>query len=527
MENKFKDFKLSEEVKRALSDIGYEDATEIQSQAIPAIMEGRDLIGQSQTGTGKTASFGLPLIESINPNDRSVQGIILCPTRELAVQVAGELRKYTKYKDSIKMLAIYGGQDITGQIRDLKKGVQIVIGTPGRVMDHMRRRTLKLGSVKMVVLDEADEMLNMGFEEDIETILKDVPESRQTVLFSATMNPRIRNITKKYLKDPVNIKISSRELTVENIDQVLLDMKQGMKNESLTRLIDIHKPQKAIVFCNTKKKVDDLIEYLKRGGYKAEALHGDIKQSQRERIMKKLKQGEFQILVATDVAARGIDIQDLELVVNYDIPQEEEYYVHRIGRTGRNGQKGKAFTFVVGKERNKIYSIQKYANTKIASGKVPTITEVNMARNAEMVQKVQEIIDGNSFANTELFEELLRQNNDIKQVAKAILTLYTNSQRVVAPEPREERRHTEVTPDDRGNIKLFLNLGRKDSLQVKDVIGSMSANTAVSGSEIGKVNILDKFSFVEIPQIYVDEILSGMQGKQIKGRDVNIEIANH
>ena len=314
--------------------------------------------GQSKTGTGKTASYSLPMIEKIDVTNKKVQAIVLCPTRELALQVADEVRKFLKYQEGIKTLAIYGGQSIETQIKMLKRGVQIVIGTPGRILDHMRRKTLKLDKVNMCVLDEADEMLNMGFEEDIEAILKEVPTKRQTVLFSATMNGKILGITKKYLVNPRKVKIPAEELTVNEIEQISISMKEAMKKETLMRLVEVYRPKKAIVFCNTKKRVDDLIEVLKQNNYKAEALHGDIKQSTRERIMKRMRNGEFQILVATDVVARGIDIQDVELVLNYDVPQEEEYYVHRIGRTGRNGNTGKAFTFVVGKEKSKLQSIK-------------------------------------------------------------------------------------------------------------------------------------------------------------------------
>lgn len=406
---KFEDLGLSENVLRALDEYGYKEPTPIQVKTIPFIMQGKDVIGQSQTGTGKTASFGLPLIESIDVNLNKVQAIILCPTRELATQVTGELRKFTKYKEGVKVLAVYGGESIERQIKGLKQGVKIVVGTPGRVMDHMRRKTLKLDNVKMCVLDEADEMLNMGFEEDIETILKEVPSERQTVLFSATMNKRILGITKKYLKEPKNIKIKVKELTVDRIEQISLEVKQAMKDDTVMRLIDLNNPTKAVVFCNTKRKVDDLIEKLKSNGYKAESLHGDIKQAQRDRIMKRFKTGEFQILVATDVVARGIDVDELELVINYDIPQEEEYYVHRIGRTGRNGNIGKAYTFVVGKEKSKIYSIQKYANTKILSGKIPTIEQINKVKNQKMIDDIQEIIDKNKNEESEINDEILEK----------------------------------------------------------------------------------------------------------------------
>lgn len=432
----FHELDLNEKTKKALEYIGYVNPTPIQEKAIPIILEGKDLIGQSKTGTGKTASYSLPMIEKIEKTNKEVQAIVLCPTRELAVQVADEVRKFLKYQEGIKTLAIYGGQSIESQIKMLKKGVQIVIGTPGRVMDHMRRKTLKLDQVKMCVLDEADEMLNMGFEEDIETILKDVPLKRQTVLFSATMNPKIMKITKKYLKEPKKVKIQAEELTVNEIEQISIAIKEAMKSETLMRLIEVYQPQKAIVFCNTKKRVDDLIETLKKNHIKAEALHGDIKQSTRERIMKKMRNGEFQVLVATDVVARGIDIQDVEFVLNYDVPQEEEYYVHRIGRTGRNGNKGKAFTFVVGKEKSKLQSIKKYTNAKIKEGTIPTIAQINKIRNQKAIQKVQEVIDKKEFWGEELLQELL-QKNTIEEVSKALIT-------ILYGKPKEEKQN-EIT----------------------------------------------------------------------------------
>lgn len=515
----FKELPLNEKTKKALKDAGYVSPTPIQEQAIPVILEGKDFIGQSKTGTGKTASYSLPMIEGIDASNKKVQAIVLCPTRELAVQVADETRKFLKYQEGIKTIAIYGGQSIETQIKMLKKGVQIVIGTPGRVMDHMRRKTLKLDNVKMCVLDEADEMLNMGFEEDIETILKDVPEERQTVLFSATMNKRIMGITKKYLKNPKKVKIQAEELTVNEIEQISISIKEAMKSETLMRLIQVYQPQKAIVFCNTKKRVDDLIEVLKQNHFKAEALHGDIKQNMRERIMKRMRNGEFQILVATDVVARGIDIQDVEFVLNYDVPQEEEYYVHRIGRTGRNGNTGKAITFVVGKEKSKLQSIKKYSNAKIKEGKIPTLAEINKIKNKVAIQNIQKVIDEKEFANEDLLNQLL-ENNKIDEVAKALITLLYGK-------PKEEKNEITIKTKKGENVKLFFNLGRKDKMKVKDFVGSIAANCGIQGTDIGKINILDKFSFVEVPGELVEDVINGMKGKQIKGRDCNVEIAEH
>jgi ATP-dependent RNA helicase DeaD len=518
---KFEEMELLENVKKALNDYGYIEPTEIQIKSIPYILEGRDLIGQSQTGTGKTAAYGLPMIQKIDSNSKKIQSLVLCPTRELAVQITEELRKFLKYQENIRCLSIYGGQSIERQIMSLKGGVQIIVGTPGRIMDHMRRKTIKLDNIKMVVLDEADEMLDMGFEEDMETILKDVPKDRQTVLFSATMNKRILEITKKYLVNPEKIKIKTQELTVEKTKQIAIEIKSKMKDEITMRLIDTLEPKKTIIFCNTKKKVDDLIENLKAKGYKAEALHGDIKQIQRDRIMKNLKSGNINVLVATDVAARGIDVKDLELVINYDIPQEQEYYVHRIGRTGRNGNNGIAYTFYTGKEKYKLKEIEKYANTKIKEGKIPTLEEVQKTKNKKIIDSIQNVINNNKFENVVVIDELLKKNNSMENIAKALVTMLNLNK-----DESEKQQNSEYNADENGNVRLFFNVGKKDKIMVKDIVGSLTANCAISKDDIGRVNLLDKFSFVDISENSVNEVLNGMKGKQIKGRDVNIEVAN-
>ena len=516
---KFEELNISDNVKRALKEIKYNEMTEIQRQAIPYILEGRDVIGQSQTGTGKTASFSLPMIEKIDKESKKIQAIILCPTRELAVQVTHAIRRYLKYEDNIKCMPIYGGESIERQILGLKKGVQIIIGTPGRVIDHMRRRTIKLNNVKMVILDEADEMLNMGFEEDIETILKDVPESRQTVLFSATMSKRILDISKKYLNKPKNIKIESEELTVEKIQQEAIEVKAKMKDEAVCRILDVIEPQKAVIFCNTKKKVDTLIEVLKTKGYKAESLHGDIKQSQRERIMKRVRSGDVKVLVATDVAARGIDVKKLELVINYDIPQEMEYYVHRIGRTGRNGSTGIAYTFYTGKEKNRIREIEKYANTTIKEGKIPSLKEVDAVKERKIVDNLEDIIKNKQFKNTEVIENLLNKKYSIEDISKALATLIGENNSNASEE-------LQYTPDENGNVRLFLNVGRKDTVMVKDIVGCFKAHTALTSETIGRINLLDNFSFIDVPAGFVDEVMRSVKGQKIKGKELNIEIAN-
>lgn len=383
---RYEDAGIDSRILRAVKELGFEHMTPIQEQAIPLFMTGRDIIGQAQTGTGKTAAFGIPILQKINPENRSLQAVILCPTRELAMQAADELRKFAKYMNGIKVLPVYGGQEIYKQIKNLKTGVQIVVGTPGRVMDHMRRHTLKMDQVHTVVLDEADEMLNMGFREDIETILKEMPEKRQTGLFSATMPKPILDITKTYQKDAAYVKMTPKEVTIPLIKQAYYQVRKQDKEEVLCRLIDYYMPGRALIFCNTKRMVDELTEHLKGRGYEVEGLHGDLTQGQRDTVMNLFRSGRTNILIATDVAARGIDVSDVEAVYNFDVPEDIEYYVHRIGRTGRAGKTGRSFTLVVGREAYKIRDIERICHTKIRERKVPSAADIT-ARKAEKILK--------------------------------------------------------------------------------------------------------------------------------------------
>ncbi|MFM8830967.1 MAG: DEAD/DEAH box helicase, partial [Spartobacteria bacterium] len=389
----FSDLGLSPEVLKAVGDLGFEEASPIQSAAIPVLLEGHDVVGQSQTGSGKTAAFAIPAIELCVPADRSVQVLIMCPTRELATQVADEVHKLSAHKRGIHAVPIYGGASYERQFFELKKGVQIVIGTPGRIMDHMDRGTLQLGTVKMVVLDEADRMLDMGFREDIEKILSATPDERQTVFFSATVSKPIRDLIERHSNEPKSVKIEQKQLTVPAIEQWYYEVPQRMKFEALLRLIDFHGYKLGIIFCNTQRMVDELADDLIAQGFSADRLHGGIAQAQRTRVMNKFKKAEFEFLVATDVAARGIDVDELELVVNYDLPYDSEDYVHRIGRTGRAGRKGMAVTFVSGRDIYKLQHIERYTRTKILRGKIPTAGEVEERRAEAMVQKVREVLD--------------------------------------------------------------------------------------------------------------------------------------
>ena len=385
---KFDELQLDERILRAVTDMGFEEMSPIQAQAIPVQMEGRDVIGQAQTGTGKTAAFGIPLLQKIDRDSKKLQAIALCPTRELAIQVAEEIRRLAKYMHGIKVLPIYGGQDIVRQIRGLKDGVQIIIGTPGRVMDHMRRKTIRCDHVHTVILDEADEMLNMGFLEDMETILGQLPEDRQTVMFSATMPMAIQEIARKFQKSPVNVKVVKKELTVPKVTQYYYEVKPKTKVEVMCRLLDMYAPKLSVAFCNTKKQVDELVQELQGRGYFAEGLHGDLKQEQRDRVMNSFRNGTTEILVATDVAARGIDVDDVGAVFNYDIPQDDEYYVHRIGRTGRAGKEGIAFSFVVGKEVYKLRDIQRYCKTKIIPQAIPSLDDITSIKADKIMEQV-------------------------------------------------------------------------------------------------------------------------------------------
>lgn len=409
MENKvsYRDSAIDERIIRAVEEMGFETMTPIQEQAIPVMLEGRDLIGQAQTGTGKTAAFGIPIIQKIDPEEKGLQAIILCPTRELAIQAAEEIRRFAKYMHEVKVLPVYGGQDISRQIRALSKGVQVVVGTPGRVMDHMRRHTLKTNKVRIVVLDEADEMLNMGFREDIETILKDMPEERQTALFSATMPRPILEITKEYQKEDAEyIRVTPKEVTIPLIKQAYYQVQRKDKEEVLTRLIDYYHPKRSLIFCNTKRMVDELSEHLKDRGYQAEGLHGDLTQGQRDTVMNLFRGGRMDILIATDVAARGIDVDDVEAVFNYDVPDDIEYYVHRIGRTGRAGKTGRSFTLVVGRELYKIRDIERVCHTKIKERNIPSAADITSVK-AEKV--LGEAIDTIQNKNLDTAMDFLRE----------------------------------------------------------------------------------------------------------------------
>jgi ATP-dependent RNA helicase DeaD len=521
---RFEELPLSPEVQRAIADMGFEEASPIQTQAIPVVLEGRDIIGQAQTGTGKTAAFGIPTIETIDPNDRRVQALILCPTRELAIQVSGEIQKLAKYKTGISVVPIYGGQSYDRQLRALKQGVQIVIGTPGRVMDHINRGTLVLDNVKKIILDEADEMLDMGFREDIEYVLERIPEDRQTIFFSATMSKPIMEMTKRYQTDPVIVKVVHQELTVTNIDQVYFEVRSGAKQEAVSRLLDMYNMKSVIIFCNTKRMVDDLVAGMQARGYFADALHGDLNQNQRSNVMGKFRNGTLEVLVATDVAARGLDVENVEAVINYDLPQDEESYVHRIGRTGRAGKSGKAFSFVGGRtDGYKIKDIMRFTKAKIVLQQIPSLEDVNEIRTTLFFDKVKEVLEkGHLAKHVARIERFVNETDGYTplDVASALLKMSMKEAKV-KEKGAEAEKGLGATKD--GMDRLFITIGKKDQVHPKDLIDLLAQNASIPAGRVGDIDLYDKFSFVEVPSEYTAEIVANLGRIEYQGRSVVVE----
>ncbi len=554
---RFDELQLDERILRAVTDMGFEATTPIQAQAIPVQLEGRDVIGQAQTGTGKTAAFGIPLLQKINPKSRKLQAIALCPTRELAIQVAEEVRRLAQHMKGIKVLPIYGGQDIVRQIRGLREGVQIVIGTPGRVMDHMRRETMKCDNVQTVILDEADEMLNMGFLEDMETILTQLPEDRQTVMFSATMPMAIQEIARKFQQNPVNVKVVKKELTVPKVTQYYYEVKPKTKVEVMCRLLDMYAPKLSVAFCNTKKQVDELVQELQGRGYFAEGLHGDLKQEQRDRVMNSFRNGATEILVATDVAARGIDVDDVGAVFNYDIPQDDEYYVHRIGRTGRAGKGGIAFSFVVGKEVYKLRDIQRYCKTRIIPQAIPSLDDITAIKAEKIMEQVKEVLSETDLSSMVhiIEQKLMEEDYTSLDVAAALLKLSMGEENEdIAESGRLARSLDELDRyawDGRDNgrnsrgrkgrgtkgvkngregrgdmVRLFVNIGKNQNVKPGDILGAIAGESGIPGRMVGSIDMYDKYTFVEVPGENADVVMKAMKHVKIKGKSIHMEAAN-
>ena len=542
---RFEDLELDAKIMRAITDMGFEAASPIQGQAIPLELQGLDIIGQAQTGTGKTAAFGIPLLQKIDPKNKKPQAIILCPTRELAIQVSEEIRRLAKYMHGVKVLPIYGGQEIGRQIRSLKDGVQVIIGTPGRVMDHMRRKTVKMDQIHTVVLDEADEMLNMGFLEDMETILSALPEERQTLMFSATMPQAIQRIAANFQKDPQIVRVVKKELTVPKVTQYYYEVKPKNKLEVMCRLLDLYDPKLSVVFCNTKKQVDELVQGLQGRGYFAEGLHGDLKQEQRDRVMRAFRTGRTDILVATDVAARGIDVDDVKAVFNYDVPQDDEYYVHRIGRTGRAGREGKAFNLVVGKEVYKLREIQRYCKTRIIPQAIPSLDDVTSIKADKILDQVGEVLQDSDLSKViDIVEKrVLEEDYTTLDLAAALLKMMMGEEGEELLEENRPLRELEDLEDEsrrsrggrngRGSrgrnedvARLFINIGKNQGIRPGDILGAIAGESGMPGRMVGSIDMFDNYTFVEVPREHADVVLQAMRGAKIKGKNVHMEKAN-
>jgi ATP-dependent RNA helicase DeaD len=493
--------------------MGFEEPTQIQKIAIPPVLKGKDIIGVAQTGTGKTAAFGIPIVEK-DARGRSKRpcALVLVPTRELAIQVAQELNQIGANK-GIVSVPIYGGQSIERQIKSLKKGIDVVVGTPGRVLDHMRRKTLVLSEVSTVVLDEADEMLNMGFIEDMQTILGETPAGRQTLLFSATMPEQIVRISKQYMTTPKKVRVDTKELVVAKIKQVFYEVRESDKLKALTRILDVQDPALTLLFCHTKRDVDELSGKLQQMGYEAGAIHGDFTQSFRDEMMRKFKTGQIDILVATDVAARGLDINDVTHVINYSLPHNPDAYVHRIGRTGRAGKSGIAITFVTPREYRQLRLIERTAKTTIKKGKLPSRTEVREARQRELAEDLEAVMDGGKHKDFYPLVGDLFTKHEPEDVAAAALSLIAGDLEVEHIEEARGPRPGAMSV----MTKLFLTIGRKDRIKVGD---------RIPGRAIGNIALFDKFSFVEVPEDVAEQVIGSINDMMIGGRKVQVRAAH-
>jgi ATP-dependent RNA helicase DeaD len=577
----FAELGLSPELLKAVAQMGFEEASHIQSQAIPALLSGADVVGQSQTGSGKTAAFALPAIEKVDVKLRAPQVLILCPTRELAVQVADEVAKLAHFKKGVREIPIYGGQSYDRQLRGLREGAQIIIGTPGRIMDHLERRTLVMDQVRMVILDEADRMLDMGFLDDIRTILKQAPIERQTVFFSATMPQPIQELIRSFTKNPVNVTIETQALSMPAIDQSYYEVDRRSKLDVLCRLIDLHDIKFSLIFCATKMMVDELTEHLIARGYGADKMHGDMTQAMRERVIGKFRKRGLEFLVATDVAARGLDVDDIEVVFNYDLPHDGDDYIHRIGRTGRAGRSGRAITFVSGREIYKMQNIIRFTKAKIRREKIPSEEEVEEKRANSFYDSLQKTLEEGRYERQDaLIGRLLDQGYVATDIASALIHLFTgtdNAQPVreerPAPARREEKyrddrpappRREDRFQDDRqaaarhderfskperppiaksherkpastgtglkadrtsgevsheeGMARLILGVGRDHEVQPGDVLGVIVGITKLPKEVVGVIRLQPKQSFVDVAEEHADAIAAKLNGIQFKGR---------
>ena len=511
---KFSELGLSAKTLEAINKKGFEEPTEIQTLTIPVMLrDDTNIIAQAQTGTGKTAAFGLPLIEMIDASEYAVQALILTPTRELAIQVAEEINSLKGSKD-IRTVPIYGGQSIDQQLRRLKRGVHIVVGTPGRVIDHLKRKTLKLGEIDHLILDEADEMLNMGFIDDMEKIMRYTNPVKRTLLFSATMPKKIKDLARKYMDGYEMIKGAAEQLTTNLTEQIYFEVRRSEKFEALCRIIDIEDNFYALVFCRTKSDVDSIASRLVDRGYDAAAIHGDISQAQREKTLSKFRDQKVRILIATDVAARGIDVINLTHVINYSLPQDPEYYVHRIGRTGRAGHEGTAITFITPSEYKQLMFIQRLAKTDIKKSTVPNVKDIIEAKKKKIQEDLSLALNGKVHSNFHTWAKQMLANNDPVEILAAILS--HSFEEELNPDSYGEIK--EVTGkgkqlDKQGKARLFVALGKNDKMTAKKLVDLIMSKAPVKANLISDVQVMDKFSFITVPFGAAENVVASFKQK--------------
>jgi len=525
----FSDLNLPDNIAKAIADLGYENPTMIQSKSLPVILDGNDIIGQAYTGSGKTIAFGIPALMSIDITENSSQVLVMCPTRELANQVADEIGKISIHIPKLKIIPVYGGTSIDRQIRSLKRGAHIIVGTPGRILDHLDRGTISLNCIKMVILDEADRMLDMGFVDDMRTILASAPAERQTILFSATMPKPIAELARKFQKNPISIRIEGSKLTAPKVEQFSLDINESQKLEASMRIIKIENPRLSLIFCNTKRKTDEVVSELQSHGIFADGLHGDMKQAQRDSVLHKFRQGTIEVLVATDVAARGLDVNNVDLVINYDFPQDPEQYVHRIGRTGRAGREGKSYAFVGRRDRYQLRIVQRLTKTEPKLIRMPSQKDVEKIHNQRMIEKLVKLSESEGIGDYK--EKITDWSNiaglDIADLAASLLKLMTE-ERNGNNEKKKEKLQGKFadTGAEVGMVRFFMNVGRTNRTTPKDIVQALVRECNIQGADIGKINIFDKFTFFEISTNKAESVYQNIQKAKVSGISVNVEPAN-
>lgn len=513
----FENYKLSDEILKSLGKLGYKNPSEVQKQVIPLILKDKDIIVKSETGSGKTAAFSIPVCEKLELEEKDPQVLVLTPTRELALQIKEEISNIALYK-RLRCTAIFGKQPMSLQKRELKQRVHLVVGTPGRTLDHIERENLNLKKIKYFILDEADEMLNMGFIEDIETIMASTPEKKQTMLFSATMPTPIKKLALNYMKKDVeHIAILKKSLTVDKIAQHYFAVKNKDKLEAICRIIDSEEPESAIIFCRTKRGVDELVEAMQSKGYNVEGMHGDMSQNQRINTLKKFKKATLNFLVATDVAARGIDVENISHVINYDIPQDAESYVHRIGRTGRADKEGTAYSLVTPREVSSIRQIERIIKSKITKKELPTLEDILEKKYDNLLNDITSKIEENKYEKFMPMVKTLEQNFDLSEVSAALMEMLFSKE--MSFDYTNDKLEAEVP------VRLFLSVGRKDSINVKSLLTFIQDEASVRNHEIGDIDILDKFTFMDVSSNTAEKIINKCSGKKLNRRKVNIEIA--